>query len=527
MKILSTWRQLTPYLIFNCCVFLSGALMFGIDTGSFGSLQALPSFLDRFGILNDKGNHVLPPTRKALMNSLPWIGKIVGCFIVERLIELAGYKKSMYAVGLVQIVGIIVELTAKNWVQFTVGRIIAYLAVGLVENVVPAYNAEISPAAARGLLSGSIMLLTGLGNLWGAGMSRAYATDSSQKGWIIPTAMQLVPAVTFLVLLPFTVESPRWLILKGRKQAAKKALDKIRSRHDVDNGATAAEVDTIELMIEESRATERASWPDIFRGNYLRRTWICATLFVIQQSNGNQFVQSYAPTFYVQQGLGSMSFTYAIVGQALSVVGCICGLILFDIIGRRPLFIFGSAVACFLLYLASGLGSIHNPNQSESNTLIACFMIVPAFTKISGSNCAYITGAEIGGLRMRKKIMAFATAVDVLASFLVTFVTPYLLPGMGSSIGWIFGSVACFAVVWGALFFPELKGRSLEEVDELFAAKLKAWQFSKYQSHGAGRFLATIENDGVVPEGVDGQHVEILRADTKEVTAQHAHCERI
>jgi SP family sugar:H+ symporter-like MFS transporter len=52
---------------------------------------------------------------------------------------------------------------------------------------------------------------------------------------------------------------------------------------------------------------------------------------------------------------------------------------------------------------------------------------------------------------------AFGTACDVAAAFLVTFVTPYLLPKMGVNIGWIFGSVAAFSIVWGFLFFPELK----------------------------------------------------------------------
>lgn len=83
---------------------------------------------------------------------------------------------------------------------------------------------------------------------------------------------------------------------------------------------------------------------------------------------------------------------------------------------------------------------------------------------------------------------------------------------MGVNIGWIFGSVAAFSVIWGILFFPELKvgvdcyverymadsctkGRSLEEVDELFDAKLKAWQFKKYQTQGTGH-LITMAEDG-------------------------------
>ena len=297
--------------------------------------------------------------------------------------------------------------------------------MALCENLTPAYNAELAPAAARGLLSGSLVLITSLGNLWGSGMSRAYSTTTTNKGWMIPTAMQFIPAVGLLLLVPFTVESPRWLVLKGRKEAAKTSLDKVRPQRDVDSGATSAEIDALQLLIEESLENEKGSWLEIFKGNYLRRTWvsiclnttrsnpwmvaklaqIAATIFVIEQMNGNQFVQSYAATFYVQEGLGSKSFTYATVGQVVGVVGCVVAVLSFDITGRRPLFICGSVACAFFLYLAAGLGLKSNPNQNEVNTTIACFTLLAASTRISAGTICFLTGAEIGGVRMRKKIM--------------------------------------------------------------------------------------------------------------------------
>lgn len=100
-----------------------------------------------------------------------------------------------------------------------------------------------------------------------------------------------------------------------------------------------------------------------------------------------------------------MSFTYTMIGQVVGVVGAAVGVLLFDITGRRPLFIVGSAICTILLYLASGLGTIPNPNQNEANMILACFILLPAFTRISASNNAFLTGAEIGGVRMRKKTM--------------------------------------------------------------------------------------------------------------------------
>ena len=46
-------------------------------------------------------------------------------------------------------------------------------------------------------------VLTGLGNLWGSGMGRAYADEQGPKGYLICTGVQFIPAVLMFVLIPF------------------------------------------------------------------------------------------------------------------------------------------------------------------------------------------------------------------------------------------------------------------------------------------------------------------------------------
>ncbi|CAL5868250.1 uncharacterized protein PFLUO_LOCUS2474 [Penicillium psychrofluorescens] len=496
---LSNFKALNLYLLFCILVYLQGALLFGIDTGSFGSLQALPSFLRRFGVQNGEGDYELPTQRASLMNSVPWIGKLGGCFLIEPLIDRVGYRNSIIVTAVIQIISLIIELTSKTWQQFTIGRNFAYLSVGLVENLVPAYCAEIAPSALRGLLAGSITFVVALGNLWGSGMSRAYVNETSDKGWIIPCGVQLIPPVIILCLIAFTPESPRWLLLKGKKDLALANLQKLRKREEVTNGYVAAEIDAIEEAIALGYSRETDSWWKIFTdpSNYGRRAWIVASLFIFRQTNGNQFVNSYGPTFYKQSGYGDASFTYATIGQAMTIVGSFFGILITDYTGRRPLMIVGGLFCGILLSIGAALGSEANPNQSEKRTVIATFLLLGIFTKISASNNAFLIGAEIGGVRMRKKIMAFGTANDVLAAFLVTFVTPYLLanpgPNLGPKIGWIFAAAAYLSGLFGIFFTPELKGRSLEEVDELFEAKLHAWQFKDFQTSGAGHRLTELE----------------------------------
>lgn len=55
-------------------------------------------------------------------------------------------------------------------------------------------------------------------------------------------------------------------------------------------------------------------------------------------------------------------------------------------------------------------------------------------------------------------------------------------------------------------------------MDELFEAKLWAWQFKRYETHGTGRTLATLENEGQVYSGkeiADIQDHDLPLAETK------------
>ena len=62
------------------------------------------------------------------------------------------------------------------------------------------------------------------------------------------------------------------------------------------------------------------------------------------------------------------------------------------------------------------------------------------------------------------KVMSFATSWQVLAAFVVTYSSPYLLasPGLdlGAKVGWIFFVISCFCVIFIVFFVPELRGRS-------------------------------------------------------------------
>jgi SP family sugar:H+ symporter-like MFS transporter len=48
------------------------------------------------------------------------------------------------------------------------------------------------------------------------------------------------------------------------------------------------------------------------------------------------------------------------------------------------------------------------------------------------------------------------------------------------SIGWIWGPSCFLTAVWVYFYLPEIKNRTLEEIDEMFEARLPARKFRKY-----------------------------------------------
>lgn len=63
----------------------------------------------------------------------------------------------------------------------------------------------------------------------------------------------------------------------------------------------------------------------------------------------------------------------------------------------------------------------------------------------------------------------------------MAFSLPYLLyspyANLNSKVGFIFGSFAALSIIFAYFFVPEVRGRSLEEIDKLFTSGIPIRQF--------------------------------------------------
>ncbi|WWC65502.1 uncharacterized protein I303_108120 [Kwoniella dejecticola CBS 10117] len=519
MGIKQDWSQATPYLGFCVFTFCWANVIFGLDTSTFGSLQALPSWLGQFGT-----DGKLTTLQKAIANSVVYVGRLAGTLSFEPIAERFGYKILLAAIAAVQVVSVAIQLGSGNFNTFIAGRTVSYIAVGWIDGTIASYASEVAPAALRGFFSGLLAPMANLASVWGAGMCQHYATETRKVGWMVPISVQLIPVVMIAVCWPFAAESPRWLVAHGKSDQALKALRKLRRKEHDDAGMCEAELDAISYAIEYDRTHATARWRDLVSKVAYKQFIYTILFFFFYPSTGNAFYNAYGATFFKSIGLGNKSFTYAILCQLMGMVGGLTGLFLTDRVGRRPLLIAGSALLILFDGLAAGLASKPTRSSTENNVIVACWTLMLWSAKLSWATHAYIVVPEMGGIRMRRKLVMVGTTVDVVGNWLWGFASPYIQvhnATKGPKIGYLFAGFAGMALLFAIFAAPELKGRSLEEVDEMFSKFRWGWEYKKYVTIGVGATVAQMERAPHVEDtdAKDDDEKQIVPASSVRVAA--------
>ena len=95
-----------------------------------------------------------------------------------------------------------------------------------------------------------------------------------------------------------------------------------------------------------------------------------------------------------------------------------------------------------------------------------------------------IVSAEVPHLQLRDKTLTVSYLLSFVWEFGVSFSLPYLLyapyADLESKVGFIYGSIAFIGIAWAWFCLPETRGRSLEEMEELWQENVPANRFNSY-----------------------------------------------
>lgn len=372
-------KLFSPRLAFIAFYLSLAALNFGYDVGTFQGVQAMTAFRRRFGEYNEEtGTWYLPSYLMAVMNSSPFLGKLLGVMACGPIAERWGRKMAVLVMAIISLIGCTLQTSAHSAAQFTAGRIINFATTGFTVVVTPIYQSECVPAPLRGMITTSVQFQISFGVLIASLVILGTANIDTDVAWLVPIGLQLVLPVVIIALLPLMPESPRWLLSKGRHEDARRCLQSIRkqttSEETIDR--------EIELLASADANQDKGTWKELFTNGNGRRTTIAILAMFFQQCTGQAFVSQYAVVFYQQQNI-PRPFVLSVVSSVAGLVVMVFVSLAVDAFGRRRLLLAGAASMTVMICALGGTGLVENPDSNVKNVMVAAIILFMASFTLS------------------------------------------------------------------------------------------------------------------------------------------------
>jgi MFS transporter, SP family, galactose:H+ symporter len=421
-------------------------LMFGLDIGVIsGALGFIGTAF-----------HASDSAKEWIVSSMMF-GAAVGALSAGVLSFQLGRKVSLILGAVLFVAGSLFCASAWSVSSLIVARVVLGLAIGIATFTAPLYISEIAPPEKRGSMISTYQLMITIGILAAFISDTLFAYIGAWR-WML--GIVAVPGVLFLLGVLRLPNSPRWLLMRGRKSEAQDVLHELRR----DKRVVEEEV----RDIEEQLRRPQVGW-QLFRANsnFRRSVFLGIALQVIQQLTGINVVMYYAPRIFQAAGFQGHAQLWgtAIVGL-VNVLATFVAIGVVDRLGRRPVLLAGFATMTIGMGVLGVL--LHVGTNGLAMQLFAVFMLlvfIIGFATSAGP-LIWVLCSEVQPTKGRDFGIAASTLTNWVANFVVGLTFLSMLHSFGNGV--TFGIYALFNLAF--LFFtffmvPETKGISLEGIE--------------------------------------------------------------
>lgn len=426
-----------------------GGFLYGYDTGIIAG-----------ALLSITADFALPHAMQEIVAAAILFGATLGGLGTGVVSDRFGRRHTIIAIAALFTLGAIAASLASDAILLALARVVLGIAVGAASQSIPAYVAELAPAEHRGRLVVAFSVAIGLGilsaSLVGYGLHDVLS-------WRLMIVAGAVPAVVLFAAMFALPESPRWLVAQGRRDAARTALTRVRPKGaDLDG-----ELDGISDAIAQSD-TSTPGW----RG--LAERWVrpaviagCGTA-AFTQLVGIEMMIYYAPTLLKGVGFGEGSALLTNVGiAAIYLVMTATGLAIVDRVGRRRLSLVTLPGAALSLAILGAMFATGRTGPDDAPFVIGCLFLFMMFQAGGLQVIGWLTGSEVYPLRVRAAGTSAQAATVWGSNLLLTGTALSLIHHLGAGGAmWVYAGLNALAFVFVWRYLPELKGRSLEEVED-------------------------------------------------------------
>ncbi|RXG60698.1 Facilitated trehalose transporter Tret1 [Armadillidium vulgare] len=397
------------------------------------------------------------PTEYSIVVSAISYGSIAGSLLSGKAADFFGRKKLMLIVAPLAALGWVLIGLANTIYMVYVGRLICGLATGFLFAIVPIYTSETCRASLRGRLNSVNSISLTLGVLISFLLGGFF-------DWRLSAYLSIIPGVIFFIGMCFVPESPYWYLLKNNEDLALESLQQLRGpKYDV-------EMDLKEMVLKLSTTGEKHNYRELIKKRTLIPLLIALLIQTSQQACGANVVIMYSSKLF-QQAESSIDAQMATIFTGVAqLIGIIISLFIVDKYGRRILlsvsvFLTGLMVALFGGYFIA----LNSENPWASWSPLAIILALLLFYCLGCRSIPWFIMSEIFNTSSRSTATSVCVFYNRMLNLIIGQVFPYAAGAFGYSEVFIFfGVISIFIAIAIVIFVPETKGKTLEEIQELF-----------------------------------------------------------
>eukprot|EP01041_Mallomonas_annulata_P000929 gene929-1803_t len=386
-------------------------------------------------------------------------GALLGGYLTNKF----GRRGAMMMSIWIFLLGGVCMTAAPNTFWLIPARLIIGFASGIVSVVGPVYLGEIAPPTLRGTLGTCTQFAIVIGILVADLLAFSLATVDY---WRYLFAVTPALCIFQLMISPFLLESPRWLLSKNdRSFYARIVIKKLRGfrsdeevEREVDNFLYAAE----KHKGKRESAHSSGAFLDLFRDENMHRLVVsCVVLQMGQQLCGINAVFYYSTAFF--EGVIDDALQGTALVAFINVLATYLAMKLMDSTGRRTLILLSSGGMFFsAIFITISLLGI----CPKSAALLAVNSFV-AFFEIGLGPIPWLIVAEMFDAKYVATAMSFSCVVNWGCNFLVGMCFPFMTLYLGPWVFIPFAIVLAFTFLFTLFYLPETQGRTVEEIQTL------------------------------------------------------------
>jgi MFS transporter, SP family, solute carrier family 2 (myo-inositol transporter), member 13 len=323
-----------------------GGLLYGVDVGIIAG--ALP-YLEATSTLN--------ASQLSTVVAAVLLGSVISTLFAGALADWMGRKPLMALSGLMFVFSIPIIALSHGYESLVLGRLLQGVSAGLIGVVVPLYLAECLAATTRGKGTAVFQWLLTLGIVVAAvvGMYFSVRVEEVAKlgdparlfafkdtAWRSIFWVSLPPGVLFVIGSFMVSESPRWLFLRMKREAAYAAL--LRSRTQEQAEVELAEMEQAAAAEKAKSATGAMVKESLLHRKYVIPFVLACVILACNQTTGVNSIIGYNTNILLQSGLSDVQAHWGyVLFTIVNFLMTIGGVLLVDRKGRKFLLSVGSA----------------------------------------------------------------------------------------------------------------------------------------------------------------------------------------